>query len=79
MDLPELDAFLQARCSHGAIAGVGLAVTGAQRLDTRRARLRQAEDEGLAGERLHPAQRVQAVLAVFTRVCGDTTAVQLSM
>ena len=71
MDPPELDAFLHARRCHGALAGVGLSVAGTQRLVTRGARLWHAEDEGLAGESLHPAHRVQAVLAVFTGVCGD--------
>lgn len=71
VDLPELDAFLHARRCHGALAGVSLAVAGTQRLVTWRARLRQAKKEGLTGESLHPAQCVQTVLIVFTRVCGD--------
>lgn len=73
VDLPELDAFLYARRCHGALAGVGLAVAGAQRLAVQRARLRQIEELGSTGERLHPAHGVQAVLDVpLTRVCGDT-------
>lgn len=71
VDLPELDAFLYARCCHGALTGVGLAVAGTQRLAARRARLRQAKEEALAGESLHPAHGVQTVLTVFTRVCGE--------
>lgn len=73
MDLPELDAFLQACRSHGTLAVVGLAVAGAQRLIVRGARLRQAKAEGLAGDRLHPAHLAQAVFIVFARVCGDQT------
>lgn len=74
MDLPEFYAFLHACCCHGALAGVGLAVAGTKKLITRGARLRQAKDEGLAGESLHPAHRVQTVLIVFTWVCGDMDA-----
>ena len=73
VDLPELDAFLQACWSHGTLAVVGLAVAGTQRLIVRGARLRQAKEEGLAGDRLHPAHLAQAVLIVFAWVCGDQT------
>lgn len=72
MDLPEFDAFLQACGSHGAFAGVRLPVVGAERLATRRTRLRQGEEERLTGEGLDPTERAQAVLAVFARICGDT-------
>lgn len=72
MDLPELDAPLQAGGGHGALAGVGPAVAGAQALAARRARLGQGEELRLAGERLHPAHGVQAVLAAVARVCRDT-------
>lgn len=71
MDLLELDSFLHAGCRHGALAGVGVAVAGTQRLINVGARLRQAKDQGLPGDELHPAHRVQTVLTVFTRVCGD--------
>lgn len=68
VDLPELDAFLQSRGGHGALAGVGLSVAGAQRLVARGAGLRQAVELGLAGQSLHPAHGAQAVLTVFARV-----------
>lgn len=72
VDLPELDAFLQARGGHGALAGVRLPVAGAERLATRGTRLRQADQEGLTGESLDPTERARAVFAVFARICGDT-------
>lgn len=72
MDLSEPDAFLQARGGHGALAGVRLPVAGADRLATWGTRLRQADQEGLTGESLDPAERAQAVFAVFARICGDT-------
>lgn len=72
MDLPQLDAFLQARGGHGALAGVRVPVAGAERLPTHGTRLRQADQEGPAGESLHPTERAQAVFAVFARICGDT-------
>lgn len=72
MDLPELDAPLHAGGGHGALAGVGLAVAGAQRVAAWRARLGQREEQRLAGERLHPAHGVQVVLGAVARVCGDT-------
>lgn len=72
MDLPELDAPLQAGGGHGALAGVGLAVAGAHGVAARRARLGQEELQRLAGERLHPAHGVQVVLAAVAWVCGDT-------
>lgn len=71
MDLPEFDAFADACRCHGTLAGVGYAIAGTQLLVTWGARLWWAEDEGLAGEGLDPAHGVQAVIAVFTRVCGD--------
>lgn len=64
VDLPELDAFLPTRGSHGALAGVRLPIAGAERLATWRTRLRQAEKVRLPGESLDPAERAQAVLAV---------------
>lgn len=75
VDLPQLDAFLQARGGHGALAEVRLPVAGAERLAARGARLGQADQEGPAGESLHPAERAQAVFAVFARICRDTDAV----
>lgn len=71
VDLPELDAFLHASRSHGTLTGVALPVAGTQRLLRCRTGLRWVEDEGLAGEGLHPAHCVQTVLTVFARVCGD--------
>lgn len=71
VDLPELDAFLQARGGHGALAGVRLSVAGADKL-AGGARLRQADQEGTTGESLDPTERAQAVFTVFARICGDT-------
>lgn len=75
MDLPELDAFLQARGGHGALAEVCLPVAGAQRLAANGARLGQADQEGPTGESLHPAERAQAVFAVLARICRDADTV----
>lgn len=72
MDHPELDAPLQAGGDHGALAGVALAVAGAQYVGAWQARLGQREELRLSGERLHPAHDVQVVLAAVARVCGDT-------
>lgn len=68
--LPELQALPQARGSHGALAGVGLAVAGAERLLLREAGLRQAHHEAPTGESLHPTGRALAAFAVSARICG---------
>lgn len=72
VDLLQLDAFLSAGRRHDALAGVGLAVAGAQRLVAWRAGLRQVKRDGLAGDGLHSAHLVQAVVVVFARVCGES-------
>lgn len=78
VDLPELDAPLKAGGGHRALAGVGLSVAGTQRVAFRWARLGRGVEQRLAGERLHPAHGVQAVLAAVARVCGDTRQVSSS-
>lgn len=73
VDLPELDAFLHARCCHDALIGVGLTIAGTQRLFFWGACLRWAIGEGLAGDRLYPALCIQTVFTVFTWVCGNSS------
>ena len=70
MDLGEPEVLLPRGAVHDTLAGVGLAVAGAERRAPRGAVLGRGERLGLQGDRLHAAHQVQAVLLVLTGVCG---------
>lgn len=72
VDLGELDSLLHAGGGHGALAGVGVSVTGADRLSTQRTGLGEAVEQWLSGQAIYTTAAVQTVLTVSARVCGET-------